>query len=124
MKARLPSIAAMLLLSATAQAQWLNYKTPGTPRTADGKLDLTAPAPRTPDGKPDLSGLWMTQGIYIGDITKDLKQGSSSPGLRSFKSTADRPMARTIRHGNASLEAFRDRPRSLIRSRLSTPPAW
>jgi hypothetical protein len=38
--------------------QWLNYPTPGIPRTADGKPNLTAPAPRTADGKPDLSGIW------------------------------------------------------------------
>jgi hypothetical protein len=41
-----------------ANAQWLKYKTPGIPRTADGKPNLTAPAPRTADGKPDFSGLW------------------------------------------------------------------
>jgi hypothetical protein len=40
-------------------AQWLDWPTPGIPRTADGKPNLTAPAPRTPDGKPDLSGLWQ-----------------------------------------------------------------
>ena len=40
------------------EAQWLNYRTPGIPRTADGKPNLTAPAPRTADGKPDLTGLW------------------------------------------------------------------
>jgi hypothetical protein len=39
-------------------AQWLNYPTPGIPRTPDGKPNLSAPAPRTADGKPDLSGLW------------------------------------------------------------------
>jgi hypothetical protein len=50
--------AALLLLPVSLCAQWLNVKTPGIPRTADGKPDLTAPAPRTPDGKPDLSGLW------------------------------------------------------------------
>lgn len=43
---------------ATVHAQWLNYKTPGIPRTPDGKPDLSAPAPRMPSGKPDLSGLW------------------------------------------------------------------
>jgi hypothetical protein len=48
----------LLLAPLSAEAQWLNYKTPGIPRTADGKPDLTASAPRTPDGKPDLSGLW------------------------------------------------------------------
>jgi hypothetical protein len=44
--------------SSPAHAQWLKFKTPGIPRTADGKPNLSAPTPRTPDGKPDLSGLW------------------------------------------------------------------
>jgi hypothetical protein len=39
-------------------AQWLNYPTPGIPRTADGKPNPSAAAPRTADGKPDLSGIW------------------------------------------------------------------
>jgi hypothetical protein len=39
--------------------QWLKYPTPGVPRTADGKPNLTAPAPRMPDGKPDFSGIWQ-----------------------------------------------------------------
>jgi len=41
-------------------AQWLNNPTPGVPRNADGKVNMTAPAPRMSNGKPDLSGLWMT----------------------------------------------------------------
>jgi len=47
------------MLTATASAQWIKYPTPGIPRTADGKPNLSAPAPKTPDGKPDLSGLWL-----------------------------------------------------------------
>jgi hypothetical protein len=39
-------------------AQWVNHPTPGIPRAADGKPNLTAPAPRTSDRKPDLTGLW------------------------------------------------------------------
>jgi hypothetical protein len=39
-------------------AQWLDYQTPGLPRTANGKPNLSAPAPKTADGKPDLSGIW------------------------------------------------------------------
>jgi hypothetical protein len=39
-------------------AQWLQHPTPGIPRTADGKPNLTAPPPRTADGKSDLTGLW------------------------------------------------------------------
>lgn len=54
-------------LAATASAQWLNYRTPGIPRTADGKPDLSAPVPRTGDGKPDLSGLWQADCIALSD---------------------------------------------------------
>jgi hypothetical protein len=51
---------AILLAAVPADAQWLNYKTPGIPRTADGKPDLAAPSPLTADGKPDFSGVWRS----------------------------------------------------------------
>ena len=59
--------AALLLLAAapsTLLAQWLDYPTPGVPRTADGKPNLTAPTPRTADGKPDFSGMWGWENRY------------------------------------------------------------
>jgi hypothetical protein len=52
-------LALTLVLSGFAQAQWLNYREPGVPRTRDGKVDLTARPPKDPSGKPDLSGVWM-----------------------------------------------------------------
>ena len=54
-------LAALTLVAITtpAGAQWLDRKTPGIPRTPDGKPNLTAPAPRGPDGKPDLTGVWQ-----------------------------------------------------------------
>jgi len=55
------TISALLLGGSAASAQWLKYPTPGTPRTRDGKPNLTAPAPRTRDGKPDLSGVWHVE---------------------------------------------------------------
>ena len=42
-----------------APAQWIHHPDPKTPRTADGKPNLTAPLSRAADGKPDLSGVWM-----------------------------------------------------------------
>jgi hypothetical protein len=49
------------LLSTGAHAQWLNYPAPGTPRTKDGKPNLSAKAPRAGNGKSDLSGVWLTE---------------------------------------------------------------
>jgi hypothetical protein len=59
-----------------ASGQWLKYKTPGAPRLADGKVDLSAPAPKNALGKPDISGLWEPAGIYVVDIAKDLPPNS------------------------------------------------
>ena len=47
-----------LLATVSLSAQCPSYVPPNTPKTPDGKIDLTAPAPRMPDGKPDLSGVW------------------------------------------------------------------
>jgi hypothetical protein len=47
----------LALLSFAAHAQWLSYPDSRTPRTKDGKPNLTAPLPRT-NRNPDLSGVW------------------------------------------------------------------
>jgi hypothetical protein len=68
------------MLSAPLTAQWLNHPTPGIPRTADKKPNLTAPAPRTSDGKPDLSGLWQRiSPKYARNIAADLKPDEVQP---------------------------------------------
>src|SRR5262245_51902812 len=68
------AIVAAILLPVSVNAQWLDWRTPGIPRTADGKPNLTAPAPRTPDGKPDLSGMWQPElNPYRFSIIQDLK---------------------------------------------------
>ncbi len=79
-------VAAISAFTAPAVGQWLNYPTPGIPRLADGKPNLSAPSPRTADGRPDLSGIWAAEcAIYDGnpcfvrslffDLAKDLKPG-------------------------------------------------
>jgi len=65
MKAWVPQVAVALFFAgipAALSAQWPDHPSPKTPRTADGKPKLDAPAPRTPDGKPDLSGVWAYTG--------------------------------------------------------------
>jgi len=56
---------AMLLsvMSVSLAAQWPNHPAPGLPKTAEGKINLAAPAPRTPDGKPDLNGVWKLRAV-------------------------------------------------------------
>jgi len=48
-----------LIATGTVHAQWLNYRTPGVPRAADGSPKLDAPAPKFFDGHPDFTGVWM-----------------------------------------------------------------
>ena len=49
-------------------AQWLNYPDSSTPRTKDGKPNLSAPAPRTHDRKPDFSGVWKAEPTPLSEI--------------------------------------------------------
>jgi hypothetical protein len=56
-------------LSRSLAAQWTNVPQAAGPRTADGRLNLSAPTPRLPDGKPDLSGTWEpSDNRYVGNI--------------------------------------------------------
>jgi len=63
-------LVAVCFLAADAQAQWLNYPTPGLPRTKEGQPILTAPMPRTADGKPDLSGVWHVQPTPLAEMKR------------------------------------------------------
>src|SRR5271169_1629385 len=58
-------------LAMCAQAQWLKYPDPRTPRSKDGKPNLTAAAPRL-NGKPDLSGLWEADATPRSELDRAL----------------------------------------------------
>ncbi len=72
----------VLLVAAVACAhgQWLNHPTPGTPRTRDGKADLSAPAPRTRDGKPDISGIWEPESATRQELLRFFFDGINNAG--------------------------------------------
>jgi len=74
---RIAIATALVLLPVSLCAQWLDWRTAGIPRTADGQPNLTAPAPKMPDGKPDLSGIWQPEANpYRFNLIQDLKDES------------------------------------------------
>jgi hypothetical protein len=68
------TVIGLLAAPSTLHAQWLHVPTPGMPRTADGKPNLSAPVPTTSEGKPDLSGLWRG-----GRLESDFKPSDAQP---------------------------------------------
>jgi hypothetical protein len=111
---------ALAACAVAASAQWIDYPTPGIPRTPDGKPNLTAPVPKAADGKPNLSGLWqrargqanqrVTAGLAMGPNLEDfMRPGEKIPPMlpaaaaiykqRQANFMADRPSARCLPHG-------------------------
>jgi hypothetical protein len=89
-------------------AQWLNYPTPGIPRTPDGKPNLSAPAPKTADGKPDLSGLWRGPGGggYDRNIARDLSPRDIQPWAEALYQQRVRNMGKDAPRSNCLPDPF------------------
>jgi hypothetical protein len=97
--------AALFAALLPAAAQWVHYPSPGLPRAADGKPNLTAPAPKTADGKPDLSGIWHVRDRkYLFDLATDVGQAPFQPWAaalykeRLANNGKDRPSGRCLPH--------------------------
>ena len=103
--------------AACAGAQWIDYPTPGIPRTADGKPKLDGPVPKKADGKPDLSGLWQRMrnpnqrvtALAMGPNLEDfMRPGEKIPPMlpaaealhqqRQANLMADRPSSKCLPH--------------------------
>lgn len=67
-------------LAACAHGQWLSHPDPRTPRTKDGKPNLTARAPRASDGKPDLSGIWLAESASPAELRRFFADGTNNLG--------------------------------------------
>jgi hypothetical protein len=73
----------LAFLANGALGQWLNHPDPATPRTKDGKPNLSAAVPRASDGKPDLSGVWRTEFAPRGENSADFDVPGDSPSTFS-----------------------------------------
>lgn len=96
------------LLSASAPAQWLDYPTPGIPRTPGGKPNLAAPTPKAADGKTDLSGVWKGPGAggYDRNVAKDLKPGDIQPWAEALYQQRVRDMGKDAPRANCLPDPF------------------
>jgi hypothetical protein len=96
------------LLAGSGSAQWLNYPTPGVPRTPDGKPNLSAPTPRASDGKPDLSGVWSGPGAgsYDRNIARDLKPNDIQPWAEAIYQQRVRDMGKDAPRANCLPDPF------------------
>ena len=103
------AIAACLIsLPAQLTAQWLDYPTPGIPRTKDGKPNLSAPVPRASDGKPDLSGVWSGPGpgSYDRNIARDLKPADIQPWAEALYQQRVQAMGKDAPRANCLPDPF------------------
>jgi hypothetical protein len=112
----------LAILAPVADAQWMNYPTPGVPRTKDGKPNLAAAAPRTADGRPDFSGIWrVASDKYLENLGAD---GAAIPMLpwaaklyreRVENNGRDRPGGRCLPHSVTDFDAHFN-PKKLIQT--------
>ena len=95
-----------LAFIAVLLGQWISLSLPNTPRTPDGKPNLSAPSPKASNGKPDFSGIWrVAASKYLFNITVDMGEAPFQPWAaelfkrRSDALGKDRPSERCIPHG-------------------------
>jgi len=109
---RLPAAACFCAI--LAHAQWLEYPTPGIPRTPDGKPNLSAPTPRTADGHPSLNGIWrnVPGRNYLNNLALEMDKAPFQPWAEAvFKERQDknglgRPSERCLPHGVTDFDAL------------------
>src|SRR5258707_2844502 len=89
-------------LALPAHAQWIKLPLPDTPRTTDGKPNLSAPAPRGSDGHPDLSGIWISSRQYANPQGRGLEHFMPAGSKVPMTPAAEKFYAEITAHGDAA----------------------
>jgi hypothetical protein len=110
-----------IALIALLLGQWVSVALPNTPRTADGKPNMSAPAPKSSDGKPDFSAIWrVATNRYLFNIAVDIGEAPFQPWAAAlYKQRADslgkdRPSERCIPHGIPDGMLVRNSPFKIV----------
>jgi hypothetical protein len=113
----------ILLGASITSAQWLDIRLAGTPRTPEGKPNLSAPVSKAPDGKPDLSGIWRAaDGKYLANIAADEGEAPFQPWAEAlYKERVanlgkDRPSGRCLPHAVPDNMMVRSGPFKIIQT--------
>jgi hypothetical protein len=110
----------VIAITVPAGAQWLTYRDPRAPRTADGKVNLAAPAPKLADGTPDFTGIWAAPTTkYLQNLAADGIEISFQPWAaqlykeRQENNSKDTPSSHCLPHSVTDFDAHIT-PRKII----------
>ena len=113
-----------VLIAPPAFAQWLHYPVPGTPRTRDGKPELTARAPRTREGKPASLRHLAALGRPVLQQHRGGSETRRRPAVGRRDLSAAKRGLRQRQHGSAVSAIWSRRDHHALRRRQDRPDAF
>lgn len=108
----------LLATSFPVSAQWADYPDRRTPRTKDGRPDLTAPAPRL-HGTPDLSGVWQAERAPVAEFASVL--GNDRANVQVDLNDVNKHYMSVFWGVKPETEPLRPEAAAILKHRLQSP---